>query len=117
MAMGMTYDEFWHGPPGLVRFYRKAWEIKQHNEEAARWRQGLYIYTALRCAPLVVGFPKDTKAKAGQYPDQPFPLNEEEADEQQRQRDEANFKEYLAQMEAESKRNLERMKKEANENG
>ena len=120
LSIGMTYAEFWKGSPWLAKAYREAWNIRQHEEEAARWRAGLYFYNALRCAPLLVGFPKDTNANPGQYPDKPFPLTQEEADEQQQQRDKVDFKQYLAQMEAASERELRRReeskRKEVREN-
>ena len=120
LAMGMTYEEFWFGAPSLVRAYRKAWDIKQHNEEYARWRSGMYFYNALLCvAPVLRPFTKGD-VKPGNYPDRPYPLTQKEADEQEREREEENFKRYLAQMEAASERELKRreeaMKKEAIEN-
>ena len=118
--MGMSYNEFWYGDPTLVRDYRKAWEIRQHNEEWARWRNGMYFYDALlKVSPVLRAFSKG-KVEPGKYPDRPYPLTEKEAKEQERQREEENFKEYLRRMEAESERNLklrEQAKKEAVENG
>lgn len=120
LAMGMSYNEFWYGDPTLVRDYRKAWEIRQHNEEWARWRNGMYFYDALlKVSPVLRAFAKG-KVEPGKYPDRPYPLTEKEAKEQERQREEENFKEYLRRMEAESERNLklrEQAKKEAVENG
>lgn len=117
--MGMTYDEFWHGPPSLVKAYRKAYDMKRHERNHEMWLQGRYFFEALRCAPLVVGF-AEKNAKPGNYPDRPYPLTEKEAEEQERQREEENFKEYLRQMEAASERELNRRKqaeKEVGENG
>ena len=118
--MGMSYNEFWYGDPTLVRDYRKAWEIRQHNEEWARWRNGMYFYDALlKVSPVLRPFAKG-KVEPGKYPERPYPLTEKEAKEQERQREEENFKEYLRRMEAESERNLklrEQAKKEAVENG
>lgn len=120
LAMGMSYNEFWYGDPTLVRDYRKAWEIRQHNEEWARWRNGMYFYDALlKVSPVLRAFAKG-KVEPGKYPERPYPLTEKEAKEQERQREEENFKEYLRRMEAESERNLklrEQAKKEAVENG
>ena len=81
LAMGMTYDEFWHGAPSLVRAYRKAQDMKRHEKNYELWMQGRYIFEALRCAPLLVGFPeKGYKVPSGAgYPEQPYPLTEQEA--------------------------------------
>lgn len=117
--MGMTYDEFWHGPPSLVKAYRKAYDMKRHERNQEMWLMGRYVFDALRCAPLAVGF-ADKTAKPGNYPDRPYPLSEQEAETQNQQREEENFKEYLRQMEAASERELNRRKqaeKEVGENG
>lgn len=102
LAMGMSYEEFWHGSPWLVRAYRKAHEMRIRNEEWARHRQGMYFMQALKVA--MSGFSKDSGKKES-YPMEPWPLTEKEAKEQEQRREEENFKQYLAQLEAESERN------------
>lgn len=117
--MGMTYDEFWHGKPSLARDYRKAYDIKRHEKNQELWMQGKYIFDALRCAPLLVGFPdKNNKvpSDAG-YPDKPYPLSEDEAEERRIMRENENTKRFIAQLEAESKRNLQKAKKETMKDG
>ena len=111
--MGMSYDEFWRGNPSLVRDYRKAYDMKRHERNNDMWMLGRYFFAALHCNPLVVGFPEKNyqPPKDGSYPDRPFPLTEKEAEEQARQREEENFKEYLKRMESSSARELERRKK------
>lgn len=117
--MGMTYDEFWHGEPSLVKDYRKAHDMKRHEKNYELWLQGKYIFDALRCGPLLVGFPeKGYKPPRGSgYPDMPYPLSDKEAQEREIMRENENTKRFIAQLEAESKRNLEKAKKEAVENG
>ena len=119
LAMGMTYDEFWNGTPSLVRAYRKAHDMKLHEKNYELWMQGRYIFEALRCAPLLVGFPeKGYKVPSGAgYPEQPYPLTEQEAQEREIQRENENTKRFIAQLEAESKRSLEKAKKEAVKDG
>ena len=119
LAMGMTYDEFWRGDPTLVRDYRKAADLKRHEKNYELWMNGRYIFEALRCAPLLVGFPeKGYKVPSGAgYPDMPYPLTEQEAQEREIQRENENTKRFIAQLEAESKRNLEKAKKEAVKDG
>lgn len=103
MAMGMSYEEYWNGPPYLVCAYRKAWEMKRKNDEWARWRQGDYFYNALLCAaPVLKPFVKESKP--GKYPDQPWPLTEEEAAEQDEARERAGYEQALARRRAESDR-------------
>lgn len=120
LAMGMTYDEFWYGCPSLVRDYRKAYEIKRHNEEWARWRSGAYFFCALlKAAPVLRAFGKGD-VKPGEYPAEPWPLTEKEAREREEAREKEKYERYLAKMNADSERELKRraqMAKEAKENG
>ena len=110
--MGMTYDEFWHGEPWLVKAYRKSNDMKRHERNYELWLQGKYIYDALRCTPLLVGFPEKgykVPSDAG-YPDRPYPLTEQEAREQEAEKERENFFAYLRNMEAQSERNKKAMK-------
>ena len=109
LAMGMTYDEFWHGKPSLVRDYRKAKLIRMRDEEWARHRQGEYFFAALLAAsPVLKPIVKD--AKPGNFPEEPWPLTEKESKEREIRRERENTKRFIAQLEAESKRNLEERK-------
>lgn len=100
MAMGMTYEQFWHCNTKVHKAYREAWNIKRKNDEWARWRQGCYYFTALMCAaPVMKPFVKD--AKPGKYPDEPWPITQKEADEQQAERERAGYEKALAQRRAE----------------
>ena len=117
MAMGMSYEEFWRGPSILARYYRKAYEIRRKDEEWGRWRQGAYIYDALlRVAPVMRAAFGKGKVEPGKYPEEPWPLTQKEADEREQRRELENTKRFIAQLEAESERNLKKMK-EASENG
>jgi hypothetical protein len=93
--------------------------MKRHEKNYELWMQGRYIFEALRCAPLLVGFPeKGYKVPSGAgYPEQPYPLTEQEAREREIQRENENTKRFIAQLEAESKRNLEKQKQEVKNNG
>ena len=95
MNMGMSYEEYWHGPPWLARAYRQAHEMRMRQEEWARHRQGAYIFEALLCAaPVLKPFVKE--AKPGKYPEEPWPLTQKEADEQAARRERANYEKVLA---------------------
>lgn len=109
LAMGMSYHEFWRESPSLVRAYRKAYEIRQRNEEWARHRQGAYIYNALLCvAPVMRAALSKTKVEPGKYPDEPYPLTEKELREREERRERENYERYIAKMEADSERELKR---------
>lgn len=121
LSMGMSYEEYWRGPAWLARAYREAFEIRRRREEWSRWRQGAYVYHVVMCAaPVIKPFVKD--AKPGKYPDEPWPVSEEEARKQQERRDRENYEAYLARMNAQSEREMKRrreaeMKREVNGDG
>jgi hypothetical protein len=50
LAIGMSYAEYWAGDPILARYYRKAYLIKQEEQNNAAWLQGMYFYDALSTA-------------------------------------------------------------------
>ena len=100
MTLGMSYDEYWHGPAWLCAAYREAHDMRMKHDEWARHRQGAYIYHAILCAaPVIKPFVKD--AKPGKYPDEPWPLTQQEADERERQREIAGYEKALARRRAE----------------
>lgn len=72
LAMGMTDKQFWEEDCALVIPYRKAWKIKQEEQNRFAWLQGLYVYRALQSTPIVVyGFAKKGE-KIEPYPGKPF---------------------------------------------
>lgn len=106
LAIGMSYDEFWRMDASLARDYRKAYEIRQRREEWARWRQGAYIYDALlRVAPVLRAFGKG-KVEAGEYPDEPYPLTNREAEERMEARRRQKMERMLEVFKRESAENV-----------
>lgn len=78
MAMGMTYEQFMEGDPELAKFYREAYDIKQHEQNTMLWLQGRYVYDAIISAsPLFMFKP----SKPHDYVERPYPLTIEEANE------------------------------------
>lgn len=122
MAIGMSYDDFWHRNTSYHKAFREAHELRLKSEEWARWRQGAYIYDALlRVAPVMRAAFSNNRVEPGKYPSEPWPLTEKEAREREERRELENYRRFIAQMEASSKRELKRReeaaKKEAIENG
>ncbi len=113
MAMGMSYHEFWHSNSTAHRAVRQAYELRRRQEEWARWRQGAYFYTALLyVAPVMRAAFGKSNAKPGEYMTEPWPLTEKEAREREEAKQMAAFRRMLADMQATSKRELERRAKE-----
>lgn len=84
LAIGMTYDQYWNDDCMLVKYYRKAEEIKnkQRNEQKndEMWLQGLYIYDALcKVSPVLHAFAKPG-TKPIPYNDKPYPMTKEESE-------------------------------------
>lgn len=122
LAMGMSYDEFWHGKPSLVRAYRKAWQLRRENRNSEAWLMGLYVYDALMCvAPVMRAALSNERPKPGKYPEEPYPLTEKEAKRREAIQERKDFEAYLAKMNAASERELKRRaegtKKEAKTDG
>ena len=104
MSMGMSYDEYWNGPSWLAKSYREAHEMKRKQEEWARHRQGAYFMQALRVA--LSGFSKD-KTHPEKYPDKPWPISEKDAREHEAEKERANFKKFVAKINADSMKKQE----------
>ena len=109
LAMGMSYQEFWHCSPTLTRAYYKAEQIRTQKESDYQWLQGKYIYDAL-CAALS-NFSAGLNGKVGkaQYMKEPIrlvPKSKEELEAENRRKLEAYIEElkmYKSQFDARHK--------------
>ncbi len=79
LAAGMTYEQFWEGEPKLAAAYRKADQIRRKKQNEQMWLNGLYTAEAL-ASTVGTMFSKGNKHK---YPQEPFPVTEDEAKERQ----------------------------------
>lgn len=83
----MTYDQFWNEDVELVRFYRKAWDIRQEQRNHELWLQGAYIYDALaRVYPLFNPFVRKG-TQVGQYPEKPYVFEKRKKETQEHKTD------------------------------
>lgn len=85
--MGMTYEQFWDGPPSVATVYRKAYKLKREADNEQAWLQGMYTYDAVAVA-LANAF-RSKGAKRQSYMERPidiFPLTE--AEKQRREQEE-----------------------------
>ena len=91
LALGMPYDVFWHGEPGLVKAYQKAHELWKAQKNQEMWIQGLYDYRAYKSVMDVFawGLNGGKGSRGSEYPHEPIPLTEYEkkaAEERDKQR-------------------------------
>ena len=70
LAIGMSSAEYWSGDSSLVRYFRKAYEIKQEEINNNAWLQGMYIYDAVSTA--LHNALRGKNAKAREYAKQPY---------------------------------------------
>jgi hypothetical protein len=72
LTIGVTYDEFWHGDPEIVKFAIASNTIKQRNDaiqnDVQAWNTGRYVMLAVS-AVLSHAFSKSSSAK---YPSEPI---------------------------------------------
>lgn len=85
MSIGMTAQEFWHGPLELAGAYREAWRIKMDNAYVAEWRQGVYVERAVGC---VMDHLLNRNARS-EYPQEPLWSSEKAAAELAEERERA----------------------------
>lgn len=72
LAMGMTYQQFWEQDCMLVIAYRKAYRLRQEQQNQFAWLQGLYIWKALQSAPVFVNGFVPKGATIEPYWDKPY---------------------------------------------
>ena len=90
MAIGMTYDEFWHGEIERWKYYREAHEIQRSILNQQAWLEGLYNYRAFSSVmgEAAYGFSGKKGRKPEGYIDSPYPITEREKAAAKRKREE-----------------------------
>lgn len=98
LAIGMTAEQFWEQDCTLVKYYRRAAEIRQELKNQDAWLQGVYFYEALGdIAPVLHAFAKKG-TKPTPYRKEPYPLrvqNDQQKKEIQEQNSDAKAKAYM----------------------
>ena len=88
LSVGMTYEQYWDGDCTLVKYYRKAEELRNEKRNQELWLQGMYVYEAIcDVSPILHAFAKKG-AKPTPYAAKPYPLNDRQIkrDEEEKQR-------------------------------
>ena len=76
LAIGMTPEQYWDGDPTLVKYYRKAAEIKKESRNEELWLQGMYIYEALcDVSPVLHAYAKKG-TKPAPYSEKPYAITD-----------------------------------------
>ena len=84
----MTYEQYWEGDSTLVKYYRKAEELRNEKKNQELWLQGMYVYEAIcDVAPVLHAFAKQG-TKPTPYSSKPYPLTNEQVnrDKEEKQR-------------------------------
>ena len=95
MNWGMSYDEFWHGEPGRINYYKKAYDIRKEIRNNELWLQGLYIYKALMATS---GYTFGMKNDPPKYYEEPLAITDDEKKFREERKLEREKKEALAFM-------------------
>jgi hypothetical protein len=89
LAIGMTAEQYWDGDSALVKYYRKAEELRNEKRNQELWLQGMYIYEAIcDVAPILHAFAKKG-TKVTPYSSKPYPITAKQIkrDEEEKQRE------------------------------
>ena len=98
LSLGMTYELFWESDPQLVKYYRKAHEIKKRERNQELWVQGAYFYEALiDVAPILHAFAKQG-TKPLPYVSEPFPLTVKEQTENKEKKAKEKYEKGLSKV-------------------
>jgi hypothetical protein len=84
----MTPEQYWDGDCTLVKYYRKAEELRNEKRNQELWLQGMYIYEAIcDVAPILHAFAKKG-TKPTPYSSKPYALTAKQVkrDEEEKQR-------------------------------
>ena len=82
LVMGMTPEQYWDGESWLKKAYRKAYRIRNENQQKVtdwmNWNQGIYLRDALQSVALFVGGLNTKGVTMPEYPDKPRLVKAEE---------------------------------------
>jgi hypothetical protein len=82
LAIGMSSAEYWSGDPSLVRYFRKAYNLKQEEINNNAWLQGMYMYDAISTA--LHNALRGKNSKPREYAKQPYEFENREKTEQEK---------------------------------
>ena len=78
LSIGMTPEQYWDGDCTLVKYYRKAEELRNEKRNQELWLQGMYIYEAIcDVSPVLHAFAKKG-TKPNPYSAKPYAISEKQ---------------------------------------
>ena len=78
LSIGMSPEQYWDGDCTLVKYYRKAEELRNEKRNQELWLQGMYFYEAIcDVSPILHAFAKKG-AKPHPYPSKPYAISEKQ---------------------------------------
>ena len=87
LSIGMTYEQYWDGDCTLVKYYRRAEELRNERRNQELWLQGMYIYEALcDVSPVLHAFAKKG-TKPNPYSSRPYAISEKQIREEREERE------------------------------
>ena len=100
LSIGMTADQYWDGDCALVKYYRKAEELRIDKRNQELWLQGMYVYEAIcDASPILHSFAK-RGTKPHPYVDRPYSLTEKQREETAKSKEKESFEKGKRMMEA-----------------
>lgn len=104
MAMGVPYDEFWHGDYCKLKFYEERYFQEKERKNQELWLNGFYHYIAITTALAQMFNPKAN----ARYPEKPIGFAAEEKSAEEKQ------KEAIKRMQAQLKTQIRQWKETHN---
>ena len=104
MAMGMSYQEFWHGDYTQWKYLEEAHRMKKEEENEILWLQGAYVHEAF--ATVMTNLYREKGQAPVTYLTEPWritPLTEEEKrekEEAEKEKIRADFRAALDELDA-----------------
>ena len=100
LSIGMTSEQYWDGDSTLVKYYRKAEELRNERRNQEMWLQGMYIYEAIcDVSPILHAFAKKG-AKPHPYPSKPYAITEKQIQQEREEQERKLFEKGKKFMEA-----------------
>jgi hypothetical protein len=90
LAMGLSWDDYWHGDYAKLPYYRKAHALRRNERNEELWMLGIYFLRAIGAI-----LPKSELS----YPSEPFALTQEEVEDQEKRQKEKEIADARAYME------------------